>query len=482
MMPSFTIVRYCSALVAFASFTSITSAHSWVEQLTVIDPDGTFTGAPGFPRGNVLRTAPNFGDPLMVNLLPPNGRAAADGILKSDPMCKDSQKKPVQTDGSPRLQAAPGSLVALRYQENGHVTLPENQPGKPKNRGNVFIYGTTQPSETDTFLGIHKQWNAEGTGGDKRGKLLATQPFDDSQCYQINGGAISANRQAKFPHQPSPLTGGDLWCQNDIAIPADAPTGKPYTLYWVWDWPTSPNVDPGLPKGKEESYTTCMDVQVVDKPDTKASAPAQKNLDIKASADSSLLNNMAIPQYMKDLTQKSDAPALPPAQPQSSPSPPQHSTAPQAGQQPESQAPLSHETPAPQNPTVKPTLAVPAPVTITVTKVPEEKSVTITVTAADAEPTPATTIVTISPSPSTTYLTTTVEPSASPIRSTEQVPTQPTTLAGFIKSFAGTASALPATTSVINPTSPSNVVRCDSCKLHKRSRIFGAAGHRHHRH
>lgn len=255
-MPSFPSICHCVALVALASFALLTSAHSWVEQLTVIDSNGVFTGAPGYPRGNVLRTAPNFGDPTMVHLLPPNGRAAAEGILKSDLMCKDSQKSPVQTDGSPMLQAAPGSLVALRYQENGHVTLPQNQPGKPQNRGNVSIYGTSQPSETDTLLGIHKQWNAAGTGGDKRGKLLATQAFDDGQCYQINGGQISLARQGQFPHQSDQLMGADLWCQNDFKIPLDAPNGKPYTLYWVWDWPTAANVDPGLPQGKvsQETY------------------------------------------------------------------------------------------------------------------------------------------------------------------------------------------------------------------------------------
>ena len=56
------------------------------------------------------------------------------------------------------------------YQENGHVTLPDNQPGKPANRGTVFVYGTTQPSPTDTLLAIHRVWNAAGTGGDQRGE------------------------------------------------------------------------------------------------------------------------------------------------------------------------------------------------------------------------------------------------------------------------------------------------------------------------
>lgn len=40
------------ALVALTSLTTSITAHTWVEQLNVIDPNGTFVGAPGFPRGN----------------------------------------------------------------------------------------------------------------------------------------------------------------------------------------------------------------------------------------------------------------------------------------------------------------------------------------------------------------------------------------------------------------------------------------------
>lgn len=196
----------------------------------------------------------------MTNLIPPNGRA--NQILPTDMMCKSTQQNMVQTDGSPRLKAPAGSFVALRYQENGHVTLPDTQLGKPPNRGTVYVYGTTQPKPDDTLLSIHKVWNSDGSGGDKRGVLLASQPFDDSQCYQVNGGKISTTRQAEFKHTANQLMGGDLWCQNDVKIPSDAPSGKPYTLYWVWDWPTAPGIDPGLPKGKEEVYTTCMDIDV----------------------------------------------------------------------------------------------------------------------------------------------------------------------------------------------------------------------------
>lgn len=195
----------------------------------------------------------------MTNLLPPNGRPEGPQILPTDKICKDSQLTPNVTEGSPRLAAAPGTVISLLYQENGHVTLPEKPPGKPANRGTVYIYGTAIPSPDDTLLAIHKVWNTTGNGGDRRGRLIATQNFDDGRCYQINSGPISKQRQVQFPHVPDKLMGADLWCQNNVIIPQDAPVGQLYTLYWVWDWPTASGT-PGFPHGKAEIYTTCIDV------------------------------------------------------------------------------------------------------------------------------------------------------------------------------------------------------------------------------
>ena len=205
-----------------------------------------------------------------------------------------SQQSQTQTDGSPRLQAAAGDGVALRYQENGHVTLPNNQPGKPTNRGTVFVYGTTQPSSSDTLLGIHKVWNAAGTGGDGRGALLSSQNFDDGQCYQVNSSPISEQRQQEFTHTADALMGVNMWCQQDIQIPASAPSGQPYTLYWVWDWPTAPGVDPGLPGGKQELYSTCMDVDII-------ASNGATNMASSGFVTGQDLNSAAIPSEFAEL-------------------------------------------------------------------------------------------------------------------------------------------------------------------------------------
>ena len=341
-MLTFTASSIPAVLLACAS---IANAHSWVEQLNVIGSNGKFTGAPGYARGNILR-GPGFNDDKMVHLLPPDGRTQTT-IQPSDPMCMPQQQTQTQTNGSPRLKAAPGAFIALRYQENGHVTLPQNQPGKPNNRGTVYIYGTTQPKADEKFLDVHKKWNAQGTGGDKRGVLLSTQPFDDGQCYQVNGGQISTQRQAQFPHQADQLMGTNLWCQNDIAIPKTAPSGKPYTLYWIWDWPTAPNVDPGLPKGKEEVYTTCMDVDIT--------AGGSSKRDVAATG----LNVAAIPAYMKQLSSGAQPYVAPPAQAPASGS----SASQPAAPAPASPAPMAAQ-PAPAAPAPQPASpapAVPAP-------------------------------------------------------------------------------------------------------------------------
>ena len=337
-------------------FITSTTAHSWVEEMDVIDPKtGMFTGNPGYARNNTKRTVPGFSDPLMVHILPSAGQPAIEqrdtipaldttGVYPNDTMCKHTQQSQYQSNGSPRLQAAPGDLVALRYQENGHVSLPNNQPGKPANRGTVYIYGTSQPKSPELFLDVFGQWTADGTGGDGRGRLLATQPFDDGRCYQVNGGNISTYRQAQYPHTPNELMGANLWCQSNIALPTDLATGKPFTIFWTWDWGTEPNGDPSLPKGKAELYTTCMDIDIVAKPASRRRVKARQAQ--SASVD---LNSAAIPAYVSSLI-ASPAPAAAAASGavsgHASPSPAAASVAVSAHSSPSPATPGSAATPA----------------------------------------------------------------------------------------------------------------------------------------
>lgn len=235
-------------------------AHTWLEDIYLIGSDGSFVGDPGYPRGYYPRNytgSPLTVDQLNVNLLPPNGGPGGNAILPTDLMCKDSQQIGGQQPNYPPISAAPSDHLALRHEENGHVTKVTGV--KPSGNGTVFVYGTTQPANTDTYLGIHRVWNAAGTGGDKRGRLLATRPLDDGRCFQVNGQPISNDRVAKYQW----VGGDDNICQTDVQIPADAPTSGTYTMYWVWEWPT---LDPVTGKAiANESYTSCLDITMTAK-------------------------------------------------------------------------------------------------------------------------------------------------------------------------------------------------------------------------
>lgn len=241
----------------FFALIALCDAHTWVERLMRIDAsNGTMVGPPGYVRGMRPRSEPGFSDLDMQHLLPSNGIYAQ----RSDRMCRSSQSSVWMnyTETFPRLKARPGDYIALQYQENGHITLPQNAPRK-KDSGTVWIYGTSQALPNETFIDIHKVWNMDQTGGDRRGKLLAIRPFDDTRCYQVNEGAISKNRQSLFPKTYLEPQGSDLWCQNDLRLPDDVSTSL-YTLYWVWEWPDSPGKF--LPMGKPEIYTSCMDIHL----------------------------------------------------------------------------------------------------------------------------------------------------------------------------------------------------------------------------
>lgn len=123
-----------------------TTAHSWVEQLRHLDLNRTIVSNIGFIRGAVSRSDPAFTDDRLQYLLPPSGRDATQGILPSDSICRDTQQAAGSVNPSlPPLQARPGEHIALQYQEDGHVSLPEATPQKA-NSGAVFIYGTSSPS------------------------------------------------------------------------------------------------------------------------------------------------------------------------------------------------------------------------------------------------------------------------------------------------------------------------------------------------
>lgn len=262
------------ALAVFTVLSEVTTVegHSWVEQLQRIAKNGTMINPLGYQRAYVGRDDPNFKGDISDDLwqIPPNDRAAGAVIYANDSLCSPQQAVGAYTNSKyPQLVTAPGDYISMRHQENGHVTLPTTQANKPRNRGTIYIYGTEKPRSNDALMSIHNVWNVNGTGGDGRGRLLATRNYDDGQCYQVNNGAISASRQKQFTKVAANPMGGDLWCQSDIQLPTDITVGTNYTLYWVWDWPTLSKAnamigDEGVNVTKPEIYTSCMDLKIVD--------------------------------------------------------------------------------------------------------------------------------------------------------------------------------------------------------------------------
>ena len=307
------------AFVALASLINGTNAHSWLEQLSNIAQDGSFVGEMGYPRGYIsqARTNPKGVDPkydalpawaddLMKNLIPPDGLPTGNKITDDMTMCRPSQQNSVQTNGFPVLNTSPGATISVQYQENGHTTQPQINAGKAPNGGTVYIYGTTDPKPDDKFNQIYNVWNAAGTGGDKRGKLIATRDFDDKQCHQIGNATLALERNEKFPIlEPGFPQGAGLWCQNNFALPSDLEIGKLYTLYWVWEWNTMPGYDitpntaagqftsPGKTTFTNEFFTTCSDVMVL-KPNGTTANQAFKAENINIGSKSPNLNNVGI--------------------------------------------------------------------------------------------------------------------------------------------------------------------------------------------
>lgn len=260
------VVLNCLFSVLFSHFAL---SHSWNEQLTVIR-DGLYTGNNGYPRRYVSRSEPGFNDSVMTYVIP-SADSNRTRINDSDFVCSATQRNASQAAEYPRLQAVPGDYIAIKYLENGHVTLPQNTPGKPPSAGVVYVFGTEQPNEGEKLTDV-LQWTADGTGGDQRGVLLAVQNFDDGRCYQINNGTISSARQQSYPDPTpgQPGTRNEQWCETDIKLPSSLSEPSAFTIYWVWQWPTLPGT-PGVESGKDEYYTTCSDINLV--PDELRGAP-----------------------------------------------------------------------------------------------------------------------------------------------------------------------------------------------------------------
>jgi hypothetical protein len=243
------------------------AAHSWIEQMSNIASNGSFLAGHGYPRGFVDKGIVNFDQSANVWLIPPPEQQPTFAN-EANLLCHPSQRAQLQSPNYPRLRTTPGGMVAMRYAENGHVTIPGGGSGllgKPEKGGTVFVFGTSQPRREEALLEVLR-WTRDGLGGDRNGRLLTSQDFDDGRCYQLgNGAALASWRKAQIPNPVAgqPGTEHEVLCETDVKLPDDIEVGKPYTLYWVWQWPNAPGKDMNFPGGKDEYYTSCADVDVM---------------------------------------------------------------------------------------------------------------------------------------------------------------------------------------------------------------------------
>jgi hypothetical protein len=335
------------AALAILTFSPTAQAHTWIESIRRIASNGSFVGPIGYQRGFIARGPGVNADDGMVY------RLTGQSVPDSAPMCKDSQKSGTQGK-FPKLQAAPKDFIALQYLENGHVTKVLDP--RPFGNGTVYVYGTKQPSDSFTFNGIHKKWNADGTGGDKKGKLLATRLYDDGQCYQVNPAEpISVERFTKSGVKT------EVPCQTDLQLPEDAGTSGDYTLYWVWDYAL---MDKSGAQVTLEFYTACMDISMTSKSTPDAGAFA---------VDSNILNR-AIPAHLKseflaDPTSKNSLTAQPFDAPKAGDggSKPTTSASPQSSELSQSAEPTQSSKPGKSSTANDPAQG---PITVTVTQPP----------------------------------------------------------------------------------------------------------------
>jgi hypothetical protein len=260
-------MKYSTTFSALCTSTTLlfapALAHSWIEQMNVIGDNGSYTGNPGYMRAYAPRSMAKFNDDMNTWRLPPaDGKAGTK--ITTELLCAPQQQDPAAyTAQYPMLKASPGDYVAIKYLENGHVTVPANQVGKFGSGGLVYVYATTNPQKNMPVANVFS-WGFNGTLS--QGRLLSIEAFDDLRCHQVNAGSqISTQRQQQFPNSPPDQSGAaqvEQWCETDIQVPKDAGQGN-LAIYWVWQWPTMPNVDPNDKTGKDETYTSCADVQIV---------------------------------------------------------------------------------------------------------------------------------------------------------------------------------------------------------------------------
>ncbi|KAI1328930.1 hypothetical protein F5Y16DRAFT_409472 [Xylariaceae sp. FL0255] len=230
------------AVLAFLATVPAANAHTWVEAMYQIDATGAYIGNATWPIGYLARAA-SVSDFQHENKILDTST--------NPTICKPLSSS--NTDLYPYPTLGAGDYLAMQYQENGHVSQP-TLTKRPYRGGNVYVYGSSEADSDTVGINDALAWTYDGTGGNKKGKLIASHYFDDGQCFQANPNAAIAVQRAAATKLSS------LNCQTDVKLPDDLPSSGTYTLYWVWDWPLIVTDT----QNTTEIYTTCAQIQLTD--------------------------------------------------------------------------------------------------------------------------------------------------------------------------------------------------------------------------
>lgn len=206
-------MQYLTFLSLVFSSLTIVNAHTWVDNIKVTGGTGPIDGSLGFIRGYI-------------------GHSDAASSYRIDKpqqsAYKDNQRQPNQPDPKfQRLKASPGSEITAEWHENGHTTndTPENNaPGYDP--GKVYMYGTTLQPSPD--LTLEQIWTWKGDSS-LEGRYLGSFNYDDGMCAEEGS-------QGKPRAIPRWAAGGGGPCKGKFNLPQDLPPGKPYTVFWVWNF------------------------------------------------------------------------------------------------------------------------------------------------------------------------------------------------------------------------------------------------------
>ncbi|KXH68193.1 hypothetical protein CSAL01_11477 [Colletotrichum salicis] len=176
---------------------------------------------PGFPPRWSGRKG-DFNDSSFTNLLEANNYF----LCAKQPLGQ-------QTPEFDMLKAAPGDFVGLRYQENGHVTLPDIPVNKPPNRGTI---------------GGHR------TGRVEMGEVGFSQP---DTTMTASATKLTADRSR---YRDNNSSGKPRWIPKALVFGAKQSSGFPKSSSVSKSWPGKYGDFPEHGSPREAAYLTSEDV------------------------------------------------------------------------------------------------------------------------------------------------------------------------------------------------------------------------------